>query len=85
MKFKFSNESLTPCLPEPNAPSNQQPFLNDWSLFIQHNLNDRAVGDFIIFMSEDVYICPSLLSDLTQDVYIYMSLVGKGLILLVYN
>ena len=51
MKFEFSNESLTPCLPEPNTPSNWQPFFNNWSLFIQHNLNDRAVGDIICLRS----------------------------------
>ena len=29
-EFPFGT-NLTPCLPEPNTPSNWQPFLYDWS------------------------------------------------------
>ena len=45
-EFPFGT-NLTPCLPEPNTPSNRQPFLNDRSLFIQDNSNDQVVGKFI--------------------------------------
>ena len=37
------------------TPSKRQPFLNDWSLFIQDYSDNWALGDFIC------------LSDLTQD------------------
>ena len=45
-KETFDVYSL-PCLPESNTPSNRQPFLHNWSLCIQDNLKDRAVGNFI--------------------------------------
>ena len=70
-KKTFDVYSL-PCLPEPNTPSNRQPFLQNWSLCFQDNLNDRAVGNFI-WLRMYLYIVGLWLTSHRTYIYTYFN------------